>query len=71
MTARLRLRLALVLASLACGQVALEGEASADRRSETIAKDAIKKADDDYLQSDFANALKRLQAAERSCGEAS
>ncbi len=71
MTARVRLRLALVLASIACGQVTLEGVASADRRSETNAKEAIKKADDDYLQSDFARALKRLQAAERVCGEAS
>ena len=71
MTARVRLRLGLLVASIACGQVALEGVASADRRSETTAKDAMKKADDDYLQSDFAKALARLQAAERVCGEAS
>jgi hypothetical protein len=71
MSAKRSLRLAFVVASLACAGLSFEGVASADRRSETVAKDAIKKADDDYLQSDFAKALKRLQAAERVCGEAS
>ena len=51
--------------------IALEHEAFADRRSETIAKDAISKADDDYLQTNFDKALKRLQAAERVCGASS
>ena len=56
----------LALAALACA-----GVASADRRSETAANEALKRADDDYLQSDFAKALRRLQAAEGVCGEAS
>jgi hypothetical protein len=51
--------------------LAFEGSALADRRSENGAKDALKRADDDYLQSDFAKALRRLQTAERVCGEAS
>ena len=62
------------LASFALGvlaTLAFERAAFADRRSETAAKDALKRADDDYLQSDFAKALRRLQTAERVCGEAS
>jgi len=51
--------------------LAFERSAFADRRSENGAKDALKRADDDYLQSDFAKALRRLQTAERVCGEAS
>jgi hypothetical protein len=66
-----RVKIAIAIAIVACGELALPGVASADRRSETVAKDALKKADDDYLASDFAKALKRLQAAERVCGEAS
>ncbi|GAC1558976.1 MAG: hypothetical protein NVS3B10_17950 [Polyangiales bacterium] len=61
--------LALVLVLLST--VAIEGVALADRRSETAAKDALKRADDDYLQTDFAKGLRRLQTAERLCGEAS
>ncbi len=64
-------RFAIVVASLACTALTFEGVASADRRSEAAALDAIKRADDDYLQTDFAKALRRLQAAERVCGEAS
>ena len=60
-----------VCASLALAALAFEGVASADRRSETAAQDALKRADDDYLQSDFTKALRRLQTAERTCGEAS
>ena len=59
------------LALLVLSTFAFERVAFADRRSETAAKDALKRADDDYLQSDFAKALRRLQTAERVCGEAS
>jgi hypothetical protein len=62
--------LAVVVALVAC-QIAFERVALADRRSETAAKDAIAKADDDYLQTNFDKALKRLQAAERICGASS
>ncbi len=65
------LRLVLASALLALGALAFEGVAMADRKSEAIANDALKRADDDYLQSDFAKALRRLQTAERTCGEAS
>jgi len=65
------LRLVAVVATLLVGEVALERDALADRRSETAAKDAIAKADDDYLQSNFDKALKRLQVAERVCGASS
>src|SRR5205814_232277 len=57
--------------AFAFGEVAFERNAAADRRSEATAKEAIARADDDYLQSNFDRALKRLQAAERVCGEAS
>ncbi|HEY8078886.1 MAG TPA: hypothetical protein VIF62_32365, partial [Labilithrix sp.] len=43
--------------------------ALADRRSEKVAKDALKKAEDDYLQMTFDKGLRRLQSAERGCGE--
>ncbi len=60
-----------VAACVVLGVLAFEGVASADRRSETAANEALKRADDDYLQSDFTKALRRLTAAERVCGEAS
>jgi hypothetical protein len=74
-----RLRFVGTLASALAGRsltslavlAAFEGEAFADRRSEKAATDAIAKADDDYLQSNFDKALKRLLTAERVCGEAS
>ncbi len=62
----LALRGALVLAAILAA-----APASADRRTEAAALDAIRRADDDYLQSDFSKAQRRLQVAERTCGEAS
>lgn len=40
-----------------------------DRRIETAAKTALKKAEDDFLRMDLDKAKKRLQAAERVCGD--
>jgi hypothetical protein len=57
--------------ALVFGVLLVTGHARADRRTETAALDALKRADDDYLQTDFAKALRRLQVAERACGEAS
>jgi len=54
----------LVLAALLFASPAL-----ADRRAEKVAKDALKKAEDDYLVTAFDKALRRLQVAERGCGE--
>src|SRR3954447_25181836 len=71
MKTRPLLRLAAIVAACSFVELALERDARADRRSEAAAKDAIARADDDYLQSNFDKALKRLQAAERVCGEAS
>jgi hypothetical protein len=46
------------------------GSANAEnRRVEAGAQTALKKAEDDYLQSEFDRARKRLQTAERACGE--
>lgn len=45
--------------------------AQADLRTEASAREALTRADDDYLQNDFAKALRRLQVVERACGEAS
>ena len=56
---------------IALGLLLVTEHARADRRTETAAVEALKRADDDYLQSDFAKALRRLQVAERACGEAS
>jgi hypothetical protein len=64
-------RWAVIGGALTIAAAAFEGIALADRRSEAAAQDALKRADDDYLQSDFAKGLRRLQAAERACGEAS
>lgn len=58
-------------AAFVLGVLLVAGPARADRRIETAALDALKRADDDYLQTDFAKALRRLQTAERACGEAS
>lgn len=44
--------------------------AFAGPRTEAAAKDALKKAEDEYLRMDFAKALARLQKAEKACGEA-
>ncbi len=41
----------------------------ADKRAERVAKDALEKAEDDYLQMRFDKGLRRLQSAERRCGE--
>ncbi|MDB4935554.1 MAG: hypothetical protein JWP87_2526 [Labilithrix sp.] len=71
MTTHAPLRRAAVTATLLLGVFALEADAFADRRTEAAAKDAIARADDDYLQSNFDKALKRLRVAERMCGEAS
>jgi hypothetical protein len=38
-------------------------------RIEAAAKVALRKAEDDYLKTEFEQARKRLQAAERACGE--
>ena len=69
---RLRLvvwRLALLLF---VALLAFERSANAEnRRLDAAAKTALKKAEDDYLQSDFERARRRLQAAERACGERS
>lgn len=71
MKANALLRCSLVVAALAVSVLAFEREAIADRRAEAAAKDAISRADDDYLQSNFDKGLRRLQAAERICGETS
>ena len=61
----------MLVASLTLSVLAFEGVASADRRSEAAGLDALERAADDYLQTNFAKALRRLQAAERVCGEGS
>jgi hypothetical protein len=65
------LAITIAFAAFVVASLTHERIASADRRSESAAQTALKKADDDYLQSDFAKALRRLVTAERACGEAS
>ena len=60
----MRRALAIALAALF-----LATPAFADKRAEKTAKDALKKAEDDYLVTSFDKALRRLQVAERGCGE--
>jgi hypothetical protein len=47
----------------------LASPALADKKAEKTAKDALTKAEDDYLVTAFDKALRRLQVAERGCGE--
>ena len=68
MTALARLLGAVSLTALV---IAVPRAAFADRRSEAAARDALKRADEEYMRTDFAKGLRRLQTAERACGEAS
>jgi hypothetical protein len=54
---------ALVASALICGPAA-----AADKRAEAIAKDALKKAANDYLATNYDGAVARLQGAIEACG---
>lgn len=55
--------------TLAIAAILFASPALADKRAEKTAKDALTKAEDDYLVTAFDKALRRLQVAERGCGE--
>jgi hypothetical protein len=62
-----RARLAPLLA-LAASLVVASPAAAANRRVEAAAKDALKRAANDYLATDYATAAARLDKAARACG---
>jgi hypothetical protein len=61
-------RTAVLAAVLATAGSLASPALAADRRVEAAAKDALKKAADDYLGTDYAAGAARLQRALRSCG---
>ena len=62
-------RFALVLgAALATSSFVAMPAHAADRRTEAAAKDALKRAANDYLSTDYATGAARLQKALRACG---
>jgi hypothetical protein len=64
----LRLQGAVLVAVVAMAGSLASPAFAADRRVETAAKDALKKAADDYLGTDYAAGAARLQRALRGCG---
>ncbi len=48
--------------------LALAAPARADKRAEAVARDALKKAETDYLATSYAAAAARLKKALRVCG---
>lgn len=63
-------RLLVVLLTCLATLLAFAPPAFAGPRTEAAAKDALKKAEDEYLRTEFQKALTRLQKAEHACGEA-
>ena len=62
------IRAFLVGATLATASLAALPAFAVDRRTEAAAKDALKRAANDYLATDYATGAARLQRAVRACG---
>lgn len=65
---RLRTVLAAAAAMSLASTLAASPAAAADRRAEAAAKDALKKAANDYLATDYAAGAARLERAAHGCG---